>query len=100
MSEELEKIVVDLKKKYPELKIALTNVLLSALYMEDNARWCKLGRMLDNAIGLGTDIDDIAGRISPEETKALIEAKDKFLKEVCDTLAEKCGCKIAREMRE
>lgn len=27
MSEELEKVVGELKKKYPELKIALTNVL-------------------------------------------------------------------------
>jgi len=98
MSEELEKVVGELKKKYPELKIALTNVLLSAHYMEDNARWCKLGRMLDNAINLGTDIGNITEEISPEETKALVEAKDKFLKEVCGMLVEKCGCKIAREV--
>jgi uncharacterized phage-like protein YoqJ len=98
VSEELEKVVVDLKKKYPELKIALTNVLLSAHYMEHNAMWCKLGRMLDNAINLGTDISNVAEEVSPEETKALVEAKDKFLKEVCDMLVEKCECKIAREI--
>jgi hypothetical protein len=98
VSEELEKVVDDLKRKYPELTIPLGLAFQAAAYMKDNANWCRLGKVVDNAITLGTHIDDVIEKVSSEETMVLLEAKDKLIKEVCETLVKKCECKIAREI--